>query len=57
MTYDINNMRWYGCLENRNDLSYSAPGFKLTQKVIFMPKIEEEKEKKNFLCIFKIFPL
>ena len=36
--YDIHNIWWYGCPENRQDLSYSAPGFKVTQKVIFMPK-------------------
>ena len=40
MTYDIDKVWWYGCLENCQDLSYSAPGFKVTQKVIFMPKIE-----------------
>ena len=41
LTYDINdihNIWWYGCPENRQDLSYWAPCFKVTPKVIFMPK-------------------
>ena len=46
MTYDINNLWCYGCLENRKDLSYSAPGFKLTQKVIFLPKNLKTKKWK-----------
>ena len=49
MTYDINNICWYGCLKNRQDLSYSAPGFKVTQKVSFMPK--------NWKTKIWIFPL
>ena len=36
--FGLGNMRLYGCLEKRQDLSYSAPGFKVTQKVVFMPK-------------------
>ena len=38
-----------GCLENCQDLSYSAPVFKVTQKVILMPKNEK--------CLFKILPV
>ena len=49
MTYDINNIWWYRCLENRQDLSYSAHGFKVTQKFIFMPK--------NWKTKIWIFPL
>ena len=49
MTYDIINVWRYGCLENRHDLSYSAPGFKSSQKVVFMPK--------NLKTKIWIFPL
>ena len=41
MIYE-NYIIWqYGCLENRQDLSNAAPGFKVIQKVIFMHKIEK----------------
>ena len=32
MTYDIYFISQYGCLENRQDLSNAAPGFKVIQK-------------------------
>ena len=38
MTYDINNIWCYGCPENRQDLSYSAPDFKVTKNFAFMTK-------------------
>ena len=54
--YDIHNIWWFGCPENRQNLSYSAPGFKATQKVNFIPKNEKWKKWKLPLY-FKIFPL
>ena len=54
MTYDINNIWCYGCLENHQDLSYSAPGFKVTQKVVFMPKKWKTKYE-YFPLYFKEF--
>ena len=41
MTYDIYFISQYGCLENRQDLSNAAPGFKVIQKIIFMQKNHE----------------
>ena len=57
MAYDINYIWCYGCLENRKDLSFSAPGFKLTQKVIFMPKIEKQKYENFPPCQNCDYPL
>ena len=56
MTYD-NYIIWqYECLENRQDLSNAGPGFKVSQKVGFLPKKWWKKWK--FLCtIFENFSL
>ena len=56
MAYDINYIWCYGCLENSKDLSYSAPGFKLTQKVIFMPKNLKTKTE-NFPLVKTVITL
>ena len=42
MTYDIDNIRLHGCLENRRNLSNSAPGFKVTQKFIVWTIIDAD---------------
>ena len=53
MPYDSQHIWRYGCLENRHDLSNTAPDFKVTEKAIFMPKkgkrgkIKKEVEGKD----------
>ena len=54
--YDIHNIWWYGCQENRQDLSYWAPCCKVAQKVIFMAKNEKWKKRK-FSLYFLDFSL
>ena len=56
MTYDIFFIYLYGCLENRQDLSNTAPGFKVTKKAIFMQKKVNQKNSK-FPLYFENFPL
>ena len=56
MTYDIYFISQYGCLrlENRQDLSNAAPGFKVAKKLIPYPKNEKPKSQISFV-FFRFF--